>query len=339
MSPATATACQLTTAERPVSQISIYKPENLGQIPSASLAAAITREASAQTYFTIRFLVDRPMEADAYRAYAYFRWVDDTLDRGQMTKGERLAFLHRQQAVVARCYRGEWPGDLRPEERMVADLIRGDRAVNSGLRIYIEEMMKVMVFDAERRDRLISRVELADYTRSLATAVTEALHYFIGHDDPSPQDSSRYVAVTGAHIVHMLRDAIEDATSGYYNLPRDVLEAHGISPTDVNHDAYRTWVRSRLQLARGCFTEGRAYLAQVRNPRCRLAGYAYIARFEVVLDAIEKEGYRLRTAYPERKNTKSRLKMVMAALTQTLFSSLPGRRASIPNPKPSTEVI
>jgi len=45
-----------------------------------ALAPSLTRAASKQTYYTVRFLVDRERVADAYRAYAYFRWVDDTLD-------------------------------------------------------------------------------------------------------------------------------------------------------------------------------------------------------------------------------------------------------------------
>jgi len=44
------------------------------------LASATTKSASRQTYYTIRFLVDRQRVEDAYRAYAYFRWVDDVLD-------------------------------------------------------------------------------------------------------------------------------------------------------------------------------------------------------------------------------------------------------------------
>ena len=45
-----------------------------------SPASSITKAASKQTYYTIRFLVDRERVEDAYRAYAYFRWVDDVLD-------------------------------------------------------------------------------------------------------------------------------------------------------------------------------------------------------------------------------------------------------------------
>ncbi len=294
-----------------------------------SLAESITRGASSQTYFTIRYLVDRPLVPYAYQAYAYFRWVDDVVDRDQATRTERLAFLARQQEIIARCYQGDWPLDLCAEEKLVADLIHRDQTANSGLCTYINQMMSIMVFDAERRGRFISQEELAQYTLSLATAVTEALHYFIGHQDWSPHDEFRYLAVTGAHVTHMLRDAVEDTAVGYYNVPQEYLERHDLATTDVNHDAYRAWVQDRVQQARDYFARGRAYLAQVENLRCRLAGYAYIARFEIVLDAIENDGYRLRRTYPERKSKKAGLKMGLATLTQTIFSTLRNRESSI----------
>lgn len=293
---------------------------------SAVLAAAITRQASRQTFYTIRYLADRPLTADAYRAYAYFRWVDDVVDQGALAQAERLAFLARQQGIIARCYQGDRPLDLAPEERLVADLIQTHPAENSGLGVYLNEMMAVMVFDAERQGRLISLAELNEYTRALATAVTEALHYFIGHGQAAPQDESRYLAVTGAHITHMLRDALEDTAVGYYNIPREFLETNGIAPTDVRHEAYRAWVEEQARAARRCFAAGRDYLARVENGRCRLAGYAYIGRFELVLDLIEKEGYRLRAAYPERKSKRAALKLLLSALRQAAVSALPRRQ-------------
>ncbi len=297
---------------------------------SAALAAAITRQASRQTFYTIRYLADRSLTADAYRAYAYFRWVDDVVDQGALVQAERLAFLARQQEIITRCYRGDRPIDQAPEERLVADLIQAHSAENSGLYIYLSEMMAVMVFDAERQGRLISQAELNEYTRALATAVTEALHYFIGHGQAAPQDESRYLAVTGAHITHMLRDALEDTAVGYYNVPSEFLEKNGIAATDVQHEAYRAWVEEQAETARRCFAAGRDYLARVENGRCRLAGYAYIGRFELVLDLIEKEGYRLRAAYPERKSKRAALKLLLSALSQAAASSLP-KRQTTPN--------
>ncbi len=268
----------------------------------AALASAITRAASKQTYYTVRLLVDKDRTDDAYRAYAYFRWVDDRLDSNALSQSERLAFLLREQALVASVYRGRPIDCLAPEESLLLDLTRGDTEKNSGLYAYIANMMAVMAFDTERRGRLITQRELNEYTRWLAVAVTEALHYFIGHCCQTSYTELRYQAAMGAHITHMLRDALDDARVGYFNIPREVLAIHGIDVEDVESPAFRDWVATRVNQARNCFQAGRAYLAEVENLRCRIAGYAYIRRFEVVLDAIEREHYLLRAEYPERKS-------------------------------------
>jgi phytoene/squalene synthetase len=278
------------------------------------LAASLTKNASRQTYYTIRILVDRERVADAYRAYGYFRWVDDQLDGSALD--DRIAFARRQQALVERGYQGERPQDLTKEEHLLFDLIRSDDAPDSGLQSYIRHLMAVMVFDAERRGCLITEHELNAYSMHLATAVTEALHYYIGHDDPSPQGESRCCAVTGAHITHMLRDTFEDVAAGYFNIPAEFLASHGIQPTDVESDAYREWVKSRVHLARAYFREGKAYLAQVSNWRCRIAGRCYMARFEAVLDAIEQADYRLQPLYPQRDNLRTMMRMGGSALMQ-----------------------
>lgn len=282
------------------------------------LAPAITKAASKQTYFTIRFLADRERVADAFRAYAYFRWVDDALDAGSASQSERSAFIRRQRSLLESCYRGQPPGHVDPEEKMLVDLIRCDAEENSGLHSYLHNMMAVMALDAGRRGRLISQVELNGYTHYLASAVTEAMHYFIGHNCASPWDETRYLAVTGAHITHMLRDTFDDVQAGYFNIPREVLESNHIVPQDVRSNAYRAWVRSRVELARGCFKAGRGYLNRVESRRCRLAGFAYMARFEWLLNTIENEDYCLRSQYSERKSFSGGMRMSWLALSSMI---------------------
>ncbi len=289
---------------------------------SESLATAITKSASKQTYYTIRFFVDRERATDAYRAYGYFRWVDDVIDAESGTGAERSAFVRRQQSLLASCYRGEVPNNLCSEEWMLVDLICNDTEKNSGLQTYLRNMMDVMVFDAGRRGRTISQAELFEYSRKLGTAVTEALYYFIGHDDPSPRHEARYLAVTAAHITHMLRDAMEDAANGYFNIPREYLQAHDISPQDVTSRAYREWVCGRVQLAREYFKMARECTVQVKNLRCRLAGFAYTARFEWMLRRIERDNYCLRSEYPERKSLQAGLWMAWSALAAVFASPL-----------------
>jgi phytoene/squalene synthetase len=289
------------------------------------LPALITKAASKQTYYTIRFLADRDRTLNAYRAYAYFRWVDDSLDEKISTRAEQIAFLERQQALMNDCYQGARLHDLSAEERILMDLIRSDQESCSGLQSYIRNMMAVMAFDADRRGRLISQHELTEYSRHLSTAVTEALHYFIGHDEPPPRIPTRYLAVTGAHITHMLRDTCEDAAAGYFNIPCEFLESHKITALDVCADAYRQWVKSRVQLARTYFKVGRRYIAQVKNVRCRIAGYAYTARFEVVLDLIERDNYQIRTEYSERKRLRGGVFMGWSLLSMMLKGLVRGK--------------
>ncbi len=289
--------------------------KNPKSMPNPILAAAITKAASKQTYYTVRFLVDRPLQQDAYLAYAYFRWVDDRLDAETGSRAERLAFLQRQKSILDGCYKGELPQTHGAEEGMLVDLVQRNPCPDSGLRIYLQDMMAVMEFYARRRGRLVSQQELSTYTHNLASAVTEAMHYFIGNTCGAPHDETRYLAVTAAHITHMLRDTFDDVQAGYYNIPREVLEAHHIRPKDVQSRAYRAWVRSRVELARAYFKTGRSYLRRVECLRCRVAGYAYMARFEWLLSKIEREGYRLRPEYNERKNLGTALRMSWLILT------------------------
>ncbi|MAS35037.1 MAG: hypothetical protein CL610_13590 [Anaerolineaceae bacterium] len=280
-----------------------------------TLPASITRAASKQTYYTIRYLVDRDRVLNAYRTYAYFRWVDDRLDEQLSTTEARTAFIERQQTLMNRCYQGELVHDLSAEERMLWDLIHSDTQPDSGLHRYIQHMMAVMAFDADRRGQLIGQQALDAYSVHLATAVTEALHYFIGHGQYAPYDETRYCAVIGAHITHMLRDTADDIAAGYFNISREFVQAHQLDIRDLSSDAYRLWVRQRVEQARTCFDTGKTYLAQVKNRRCRLAGYAYMARFQGVLDTLTRHDYRLQPDDQAHRSITGGLKMGWSLLT------------------------
>lgn len=287
---------------------------------SQKLAMAITRASSTQTYLTIRTLVDRDLVADAFRAYAYFRVVDDQLDAEDGSYAARCAYLERQQFVLDACLRGEAPAQVSAEEQMLVDLVSHNRGENSGLLSYLRNMMAVMAFDVERRGRLISQAELSAYSLRLATAVTDALLYFIGNAVDYPRSETRYLAVEGAHIVHMLRDLLEDTATGYFNIPRETLADGGFAIQAVDHPAYCRWVHARIQLAVQCFKTGRAYILGLKNLRCRLAGLAYLARFEWMTCLIMRDNYCLRAAYPQRKSWRAAVWMGWSVLSGLLGS-------------------
>ena len=92
------------------------------------------------------------------------------------------------------------------------------------------------------------------------------MHYFIGNHSYSPHNETRYLAVTGAHIAHMLRDTFDDVQAGYYNIPREVLEANHIQTaryTEQRHIAL--WVQQPCAIGTQVFSKRGNISPRLRN--------------------------------------------------------------------------
>ncbi len=268
---------------------------------TARLARSITQKGSRQTYWTARLLVDNERMDDFYRAYAYFRWADDIIDSVSRSNAESVAFARRQRELIERLYRHEPVDGLATEEAILADLIRNDGAAETGLQSFIRNMLAVIEFDAYRRGRTISQQELDWYTERLAASVTDGLQYFIGRGHLYRSTKHRLSAASAAHVTHLLRDTLQDVADGFFNIPREYLEAHAIGPEEIDSLPYRAWVRQRVEWAHASFFDGKRYLDELDVLRCKIAGYWYCMRFEGVLNTIERDGYRLRPEYKHHK--------------------------------------
>ena len=287
----------------------------MSQSISSELARSITRQGSKQAFYTARLMVDRDLVDDFLRAYAYFRWMDDVIDITSSSEEERIAFTKRQKLLINTLYNREEPDGLSQEEEILADLIENDRFEQSGLRSFIENMFAIIEFDAHRKGRLISGVELDWYTDRLARSVTDGMQYFIGNGHPYPHTENRLLAAEAAHIIHLLRDMSEDTTEGFINIPKEYLEEHDLSPTDFDSEAYLKWVKSRVELSREYFDRGKQYLNSLGVLRCKMVGYWYCARFEGVLDSIENDNYLLRHEYSESRNLSTWLEIAKLGIS------------------------
>lgn len=286
--------------------------------PSATLARSITRSGSIQTYYTTRLMVDKDLVDDFFRAYAYFRWIDDVVDVSSQSDEERLSFISGQRRLIDNLYDQETVAELAPEEEILEDLINNDRGENSGLQSFIRNMFAIIEFDSLRKGRLISEGELDWYVNTLSKSVTDGLLYFIGNGNPYPESENRYQAGIAAHISHLLRDMHQDDADGFINIPREYLEERSISHEDVHDPAYKDWVRKRVELARELFVEGKRYLDELDVLRCKIVGHWYCTRFEVVLDTIERDEYLLREEYHERRRISTWLKIIWLAVSLSL---------------------
>ena len=160
---------------------------------SAALAKSITRSGSVQTYFTARLMVDKDLVDDFFRAYAYFRWIDDVIDITAQTDHERAVFISKQKELIEGFYQKEGINTLAPEEEMLRDLIGNDRAENSGLQSFIRNMFAIIEFDAHRKGRLISQNELDWYVNTLGKSVVDGIRAF--HDRASKYCINQYKAI------------------------------------------------------------------------------------------------------------------------------------------------
>ena len=284
-------------------------------VSSAALARSITKSGSIQTYFTARLMVDKDLVDDFFRAYAYFRWIDDVIDVTSRTNDERITFITNQRELIDSLYQKVPTNSLCPEEEILRDLIANDRWEDSGLQSFIRNMFAIIEFDAHRKGRLISSDELDWYVNTLGKSVTDGLLYFIGNGDRYPDSANRYQAGVAAHISHLLRDMHQDDADGFINIPKEYLVLSGIDHEDVDNPAYKAWVQERVDLARENFKEGKKYLDELENLRCKIVGHWYCARFEVVLDTIESDGYSLRKEYHERRKLSTWLKIIWLTIT------------------------
>ncbi len=297
-------------------------------VATASMARSITFTGSKQTYYTARLMVDKDLVDDFFRAYAYFRWADDIIDVSSISQEERKSFITRQSELIDSLYQNKLMNNLTPEEEIVAELIHNDRQKNSGLQSFIRNMFAIIEFDANRKGRLISQDELNWYSDRLGRSVTDGLQYFIGNDHRYPSSGNRYLAAIGAHIAHLLRDMLPDIADGFINIPREYLEAYGITPEDITHPAFMNWVKQRVEQARQYFMEGQSYFNKLNVLRCRIVGYWYSARFMCVLDTIERDQYVLRETYNERRRLSSWLKIAWLGISLTMKHAINHRRLS-----------
>lgn len=285
---------------------------------TAELARSITRSGSKQTYVTARLMVDKELVDDFLSAYAYFRWVDDIIDIHARSNEERIAFMERQKTIINGLFNTEAFEDLSDEEMILADLIRRRSPDDEGLASFIRNMLAIIDFDAHRKGRLIKQKELTWYTERLGISVTDGIQYFIGNGHPYSKTKGQYLAATAAHITHLLRDMLRDIADGFINIPLEYLQAYNINPEDYTTQAFRAWVKDRVELARRLFLEGKKYLDRLDVLRCKIVGHWYCVRFEGVLDVIERDNYILREVYNERRSIATHLKIGWLGIYITL---------------------
>lgn len=275
--------------------------------PADTPASAETQAAGSSFYAGMRVL-PRPQRQAMYAVYAFCRAVDDVADEGG-SRAERSAGLARWRTGIEGLYAGRptpETGPLLPHVQRYG-LAREDFiAIIDG-----------MAMDAVEDIRAPDAAKLDLYCDRVASAVGRLSVRIFGLSERNGKDLAHHLG-RALQKTNILRDIDEDAAMGRLYLPRESLEAAGISATDpmavVAHPGLERACEPLLAEAKAHFAQAWSIMAceprkVTRAPRLMAAVYG------AVLDATAQRGF----APPRKRVRKPKLRLLLALLRHGLF--------------------
>ena len=259
--------------------------------------------AGSSFYAAMRILPKRRREA-MFALYAYCRAVDDIADeRGPATPSQRLAELDQWRDDLAALYAG------RPT-RHLSDLAQPIRDFDLQ-HANFEAIIDGMAMDAEGDIRAPDWATLDLYCDRVASAVGRLSVRIFGLRGEQGEALSYHLG-RALQLTNILRDIDEDAAVGRLYLPREALDAAGVTTDDPLEAAadprlaaacLDVAARARAHFERAQDVMNHAPRAAVKAPRLMAAAYGSI------LDNMVAEGFA-----PPRKRAKASRPRVLAAL-------------------------
>lgn len=221
-------------------------------VDQEALAAAyarcreITRTHARNFHYGIR-LSPEPQRSAIYAVYAWMRLADDLVDScdaAEITTLERRIADFRAQTDAALAGR---PSTVDPLWLAIADTAQRFGLSGDHFHLMLDGQM-----DDARRTSYDTFEQLREYCRRVASTVGLICIEIWGHVDPRTPElaAERGIAF---QLTNILRDVAQDFDIGRVYLPREDMEALGISGDDLRHwsnpDACRRLMNLNIQRA------------------------------------------------------------------------------------------
>jgi squalene synthase HpnC len=271
---------------------------------AAQVSLAVAAKASAENFpVALRVLPGR-WRAHLTALYGFARLVDDIGDEplpgmpadasAETVTATRLKLLDDLHDDVARIY------DTAQEPELEA--IKALKATVRDCGIPSQPLYDLI--QANRQDQLVTRYEtyqdLADYCRLSANPVGQVVLYIMGAATPERIAASDLVC-TALQVIEHTQDVAEDLANDRVYLPRQDMEAHGVTEADLALPSANTNVRNLIAFevnrARQLLDDG-APLVGTLHKMARLAIAGYVAGGRATLKAIEAGRYDVLRATP-----------------------------------------
>ena len=246
---------------------------------------AIEQKVSGSSFYAGMRVLPKRERLAMYAIYAFCREVDDIVDEPVGTVENRRAALDQWRADVMSLYAGGPPGQMG----FLTEDIRRYRLEQADFIAVIDGME----MDLDQDIRAPSLAELELYCDRVAGAVGRLSVKVFGMDE-SPGDELAHHLGRALQLTNILRDIDEDAGIGRLYLPREPLEAAGITSSDpdavIADPRVDIACKAVAKLARDYYRQADAVMA--RRPAGKLAAPRLMsAVYANILTKMEAAGW------------------------------------------------
>ncbi len=252
-----------------------------------------------------RLTFDRRV-AHAFPAlYDYLRWVDDVVDSEEGSKTSRLQFIHQQKANLDLLYSGidhhnsnmdssamQFQGFS--EAKLAVPFVSMDLKFAKRLKPHVFSLLASVEMDCLRRGTILSAGSLKEIILLEGGSILEIAQFFASPDYPYParKEPPEAMACVWAHN---LRDFVEDASIGHYNIAEEDISKYGVDPTKIAREPLRIWAREKTEEALELMRSGQRQVKGKQPLRCYVAWNAVCTKYSQVLLRIRANDYDLTT--------------------------------------------
>ena len=273
-----------------------------------SQALAVQQKAAKSSFYLAMRLMPAVQREAMFAIYAFCRAVDDIADNGLGTRSERQTALDAWRADLASLYAGKPPSQLSYLVQPVHDFalrLEDFLAVIDGMEMDVHEdivapELAVLDLYCDRVASAVGRLSIKIF------GMNEDAGFSLAHD-----------LGRALQLTNILRDLDEDAQIGRLYLPRDFLEAAGITsrdPTMVLADARLDDACHQLAaLAHRHYSS--AHRLMTTKPKGRIATPRLMgAVYSQILSEMECAGWQA----PRHRVSLSKLKLAQIVLANGL---------------------
>jgi len=246
---------------------------------------AIEQKVSGSSFYAGMRILPKAERSAMFAIYGFCRAVDDIVDEPGGVPAERRAELDAWRADVEHLYAGEPAGRMA---FLAADVQRFGLAKADFLAV-----IDGMQMDLDQDIRAPDAAMLDLYCDRVASAVGRLSVKVFGMDEAPGLELAHHLG-RALQLTNILRDLDEDATIGRLYLPREALDAAGITGSDpdavIADPRVDAACKSVASQARDYYAKADAVMA--KRPAGRLAAPRLMsAVYGRILDGMQAKGW------------------------------------------------